>query len=88
MAMLKIVFFGGLVVLGAVAVFLGAVFLLSVGSEGPISISYVRQGETVIETVRKAEDPARFWRLYTTLGIAPLLLGAMAAALGMRALRR
>lgn len=88
MAMLKVVFFAGLVLLGAVAVFLGSVFLLSVGFEGPISISYLQKGQSVIETVHRADDPARFWRLYATMGLAPLLLGAVAAVLGVRALKR
>lgn len=88
MVMLKMVFFGGLVLLGSVAVFLGVVFLLATGYDGPIAISYLRDGQTVVETVRKADDAGRYWRLYTIMGLAPLMLGAAAAWLGVRTLRR
>ena len=81
---IKIAFFAGLVVLGAVAMFLGVVFLIATGSDGPIMISYVDEGKTVMETVTKSENPGRFWQLYAMMGVAPLLLGAIATLFGVR----
>jgi hypothetical protein len=89
MALVRIVFFAGLVVLGAIGLFLGLVFLLATGSDGPIAISYMAEsGKTVIETVQRSEDPDRYWRLYTTMGILPLVGGAAATWFGVRAFRR
>ncbi len=76
------------VFIGAIAALLGVVMLVSALGSGTIAISYGAGANAVAETVSRAGDPGRFWRLVAALGVAPLVLGAGAALWGNRQLRR
>jgi len=88
MAMLKLAFYAGLVLFGVVGMYMGAVFFLAAGLSGPISISYPQDGKVISETVSRATDGARHFRLQLMLGWAPVLLGAVALYAGVRWFRR
>ena len=88
MPLMRVIFLAGVAFLGAVALFLGAVVMLTSWQSGAISLSYAEAGKGMTETVTRAADAARFWRLYGALGIAPVLLGAAALLLSVWALRR
>ena len=88
MPLLRIVFLAGVVLLGAVGVFLGAIVMLTGWHAGAISLSYMQDGKAVSETVSRAADGARFWRLFLAMGAAPVVIGLAALIFGVRALRR
>ena len=76
------------VFIGAIAALLGLVLLISALGSGTIAISYGAGADAVAETVSRAGDTARYWRLVAALGAGPLALGAAAAMWGSRQLRR
>jgi hypothetical protein len=84
MALLKLVFYGGLAFFGAVSLYIGIVFFLTTGFDGPISIGYPEGGRMVQETVTRAADPSRHFRLQLAMGYAPLVLGALSLFVGVR----
>lgn len=88
MSMFRMVFLGALVFIGAVALFLGGVVILTSWQNGAITLSYSDGGRTVVETIGRAADGDRFWRLISTMGLLPAALGAGAMWFGLRALRR
>ncbi len=88
MPLLRIVVLAGVVVLGAVGVFLGLVVMLTSWQAGTIALSYVQDGKTVSDTVSRVADGARFWRLFLAMGAAPAVIGLAAMLLGVRALRQ
>lgn len=75
------------VFIGAVAALLGAVVLLSSLGSGTIAISYGTGATAAAETIARTTNPERFWMLLGTLGLAPLVLGILAAVWGGRTLR-
>lgn len=77
-----------LVLIGAVAAFLGAVVLLSALSSGSLALSYGAGASATSEVVTRASDPARFLQLLTMLGVLPLVFGSLAAIWGWRNLKR
>lgn len=88
MGMFKLVFLFALAVLAAVALFIGAVTLLTSLQNGAITVSYTVAGKPFEETVRRAADGGRFWR---TLGLwsgVPLVLGAGVLWYAVRQLKR
>jgi hypothetical protein len=86
--LLRIVFLAGVVALGAVGVFLGILVMVTGLQVGSITLSYVQDGATISDTVSRASDGARFWRLFVSMGAAPAVVGLAAVVLGVRALRR
>ena len=76
------------VFIGAIAALLGVVMLVSALGSGTIALSYGAGADAVAETVSRASDPGRFWRLIAALGAGPLVLGTAAAMWGSRQLRR
>jgi hypothetical protein len=88
MPLLRMVFLAGVVLLGGVGVFLGVIVMLIGWQAGAISLSYVQDGKDVAETVSRAADGARFWRLFLAMGAAPAVLGLAALIFGVLALRR
>jgi hypothetical protein len=88
MPLLRIVFLAGVVVLGGVGVFLGILVMVTGWQTGAISLSYVQDGKTVSDTVFRASDSARFWRLFGLMGAVPAVIGLAAVLLGVRAIRR
>ena len=87
MGMFKLLFFLALAFLAAVGMFIGAVTLITSLQHGAISLSYVVAGKPVEETVSRAADNARFWRLMLSLAGLPLALGATALWYSVRKLR-
>lgn len=88
MWLLRIGFLAGLAFLGAVAVFLGAVVMLSSLQSGEIAWTYTVGGRNVSESVTRAADAGRFWRLFGQMGALPAALGAAAAWYAIRRLRQ
>ena len=88
MPLFRMALLGGVVFLGAVGVFLGVVVMLTSWQNGAITWSYTDAGRDVTQTVTRAADAARYWRLYGTMGVLPAVLGAAAVLFGLRALRR
>ena len=88
MPIMRVVFIGALAFIGAVAIFLGAVVMLTSWQSGAIELSYTQAGRAVNETVTRLGDSARFWRLFSLMGIAPFVLGGAAVTIGVRLLRQ
>jgi hypothetical protein len=78
----------GLVVLGAVAAYMGLVVLATSLGTGEISIGSGKAGETVVRTTRRAEDAGGYWLRVAGLGLAPAALGIACAIFGWRRLGR
>jgi hypothetical protein len=87
MPLFKVIFFGILAFVGAIAMFIGAVFFMTSGLDGPINISYPQGGRRVDETITRASDASRYIRLQVAMGWAPLVLGAIALYAGVRKFR-
>lgn len=76
-----------LVVAGGAAVLMGAVILLSALTSGTVMMTYVANGQPIAETVLRAADPGRYWRLVGLIGALPVLLGAASLVFGWCKLR-
>ena len=87
MGMLRISVLAVVVLLSATAIFIGIVLLLTSLKLGSITISYTVGAEAITETISRADDNARFWRLMTLLGLAPLVLGAASLWISLKAIR-
>lgn len=88
MPILKLAFYAGLVMFGAVGMYMGVVFLIVFGNDAPISISYPQNGRVISETITRAADPSRYFRMQILVGYAPLVLGALALWFGLRWFKR
>lgn len=88
MTMFRAVLAVAMMFIGAVSAFLGVVLLISALQSGSIQLSYGAGAEAVTETASRATDAARYWRLVGSLGVAPALLGTLAARWGWRAINR
>jgi hypothetical protein len=87
MSFFKILFLAAIAFIAAVAVFLGFVMIVTSLQNGSIMMSYMSSGSSVSETVTRAGDPARFWKLVLTIGVLPLVLGALTLRFAVRKLR-
>lgn len=87
MALFKIVFFAALALFAGVGIFIGGVTMLTSLQNSMISMTYTSNGKAMAETVTRAADSARFWRLFLTLGALPVVLGAVAMWYAIRKLR-
>ncbi len=87
MGMLKVGFLAAMAFFAAVGIFIGCVMLLTSLQNGAISLSYTSGGKGIVETITRADDNARFWRLLLTLGFAPIGIGALALWYSVRKLR-
>lgn len=74
--------------IGAIATFLGVVVTASALTTGAISLSYGGGDGAVSETITRAGDAARYWQFVLLLGVAPAVLGALAARWAWRAINR
>lgn len=88
MWLLRIGFFAGLAFFGAVAVFLGSMVMLSSLQAGEIAWTYTVSGRDVSDSVKRAADAGRFWRLFGQMGVLPAVLGGAALWFAIRRLRR
>ena len=88
MPLLRLGFFAGLAFIGGVAVFMGAIVMLTSWQNGAIMLSYTAGGKSMTDTVSRAGDAAQFWRLYAMMGIAPVVLGAAAIWYGVRKIKQ
>ena len=88
MAMLRAGLAVAAILIGAVAVLLGALVTLSALRSGSIEMSHGLGTKAVAETVILATEAARFWQLVFALGIAPAVIGAAAAWWGWRTIDR
>lgn len=87
MGMFKLAFLAAIAFLSAVGIFLGAVMLITSLQNGSITLSYTSGGESITDTITRAGDAARFWRLMGTMGALPLVVGAAAMWYSVRKLR-
>jgi hypothetical protein len=74
--------------IGAIAAILGVILIWSALQTGSISLSYGSEENLVSEIVSRTADAARYWQLVAGLGIAPAVLGLLAAIWGWRAINR
>lgn len=74
--------------LGAIAAFMGAVMIASALQTGTVSLSYNSGDSIISETVTRAGDTVRYWQLVAALGIAPVVLGVLAARWGWQTINR
>ena len=72
------------IVIGAIAALLGFVVLAIGLPAGSLTLSFV---PGTMETITRAGDPERFWKLILALGAAPLIIGAAMVKFGMRRIR-
>lgn len=87
MGLFKIAFFIMLALLAGIGVFIGAVMILTSLQNGAVSLSYTVDGRAMTETITRAGDSARFWRLLTMMGFAPVVIGSAALWYSVRYLR-
>lgn len=71
----------------AIAIFLGAVMMITGLQNGAVTISYTQSGKSITDTVTRAGDAARFWQLMGTMGALPFVVGAAAMWYSVRKLR-
>ena len=76
MAIFKLGFFAVAAFISAVAIFVGCVLMLAFLKSGEISVSYLSGGLPFSETISRATDNDRFWRLFAAFGFAPVIVGA------------
>jgi mannose/fructose/N-acetylgalactosamine-specific phosphotransferase system component IID len=88
MAMLRAGLAVAAMLIGAISVLLGVIVVLSALKTGAVQFSYGHGADAVSETVSRASDAARYWRLVTALGLAPAIVGALAARWGWRTIDR
>jgi FlaG/FlaF family flagellin (archaellin) len=86
MTMLKAGLAVAMILIGAIAVILGATLLFSALKTGTIQLSYGTGAAAQFETITQAGDASRFWQFAIALGAAPLVLGAIAVRAGWRAI--
>ncbi len=87
MGLFRPVFFFVLAFFAAVALFIGAVTLLTSLQNGAISVSYTMHGRAIEETISRAADTAGFWRYVGLWAGLPLVLGAGGLWYSVRKLR-
>lgn len=78
MGLLKVGFLAVVAFLSAVGIFIGCIMMLTSLQNGAIMLSYTSGGTGITETITRAGDNSRFWRLLLTLGLAPAAIGAAA----------
>ncbi len=88
MWLLRIGFLACLAFLGALAMFLGALVVLTSLQNGAISWTYTLNGRSITETVTRATDATGFWTRFAQMGGLPLVLGLAALAFSLRRLKR
>ena len=86
MTMLKAGLAVAMILIGAVAVILGATLLFSALKTGTIQLSYGTGAAMQSETITQAGNAARFWQFAIALGVAPLVLGVAAVRAGWRSI--
>lgn len=74
--------------LGAIAAFTGVVMIASSLQSGSVSLSYNSGDSIISETVTRAGDAVRYWQLVAALGVAPVVLGGLAARWGWLTVNR
>lgn len=87
MIMLRAVLAAGAVLIGAIAAFLGGILVISAVTSGTIDFTYASDGKMVSESVSRAGDAARFWKLVFGLGVLPAGLGLISARWGWRSIK-
>jgi hypothetical protein len=88
MTMFKAGFAVALAAIGAIAALLGAAITVGALRTGEIGLSYGAGASAVTDTATRAANPEHFWRLLMGFGVAPLVLGLIAAVWGWRTLQR
>lgn len=87
MNIFRLVFFGAVAFLAAVAIFMGLVMMLTTLQNGSVMLSYTSEGKVVSETITRSADAGRYWKLFATMGVLPAVLGAAALWYSVRRLR-
>lgn len=85
--MMRAVFLAATAFLSAVAIFLGCVLVLTSLKLGSITLSYSDGKDIVTDTVTRAGDAARFWRLFASMGLMPIAIGGVGVWYAARKLR-
>lgn len=87
MSLFKVIFYGALAFLSAVGIFIGAVTMLTSLQNGSIMLTYTADGKAVAETISRAADAGRFWKIFAAMGMLPAVLGVVAMWYSVRKLR-
>jgi hypothetical protein len=87
MGMFKLAFMAVVAFLSAIGIFIGCVTLLTSLQNGAIALSYDSGGKAITETISRAGDSDRFWRLLLWMGLAPIVIGVGALWYSVRKLR-
>ena len=87
MDMFKLVFYFAVAFLAAVGIFIGVIMMITSLQNGSISLSYMSSGTAMNETISRVADSARFWRLFGTMGVLPVVLGAAVMWFSVRKLK-
>jgi hypothetical protein len=87
MGMFRLAVAVGMMGLGAIAVFMGAVVLISSLSSGKVSYSVGRDGATIATSHERSGDPSGYWRALGLTGGLPAVLGLFAVWYGRRVLK-
>ena len=88
MAIFRMGFHAGLVLIGAIAVFVGLAVAGIALKDGSLTYSYLVDGQRVAQTIARAANADRYWQMLMLWGGIPILLGALAAWHGWRQLTR
>ena len=86
MGLFKPVFFFALAIFAVVAIFIGAVTLLTSLQNGAITVSYSSYGKPVELTARRGSDEG-FWRLLGLWAGLPLVVGGAVLWYSVRRLK-
>ena len=70
--------------IGGIAAFLGVVVAVSALRSGSIQMSYGTGPDMVLDTVERAVDGMRYWKIFLALCVVPAVLGTLAARWGWR----
>jgi hypothetical protein len=77
----------GLMGLGGVAIFMGAVVLMTTLSSGKVTYSMIRDGQSVTTSIEKSTDANAYWSTLGWTGALPAILGLVAVFVGRRVVK-
>ena len=87
MPILKAGFAAAAVIIGAIGALFGLVLLVSALKSGTVQISYGTGADLKTDIFERATNAASYWRTVAALGIAPLVVGVLAARWGWRTIK-
>lgn len=77
----------GALFLGAVGIFMGLAISVNALNSGVMRYSHGEGKDTIVQSVRRADDAGGFWKSVALFGGAPMLVGFAGVMWGRRWLR-